>query len=80
MEFSESKGLVRGFALNAGAKHGKRCLRDASFLFPPCILALPYFILKTGQAKAIRFSTLNAICKALNCQPGDLLEYVEDEE
>ena len=35
-------------------------------------------ILKTGKAKAIRFSTLEAICKALNCQPGDLLEYVEE--
>ena len=33
-------------------------------------------ILKTGKAKAIRFSTLEAICKALDCQPGDLLEYV----
>jgi len=32
-------------------------------------------ILKTGKAKAIRFSTLEAICKALDCQPGDLLEY-----
>lgn len=32
-------------------------------------------ILKTGKAKAIRFSTLAAICKALDCQPGDLLEY-----
>lgn len=35
-------------------------------------------ILKTGKAKAIRFSTLEAICRALNCQPGDLLEYVPD--
>jgi len=35
-------------------------------------------ILKTGKAKAVRFSTLEAICKALNCQPGDILEYVED--
>lgn len=34
-------------------------------------------ILKTGKAKAIRFSTLEAICSALNCQPGDILEYVE---
>lgn len=34
-------------------------------------------ILKTGKAKAIRFSTLEAICKALDCQPGDLLEYAE---
>ena len=33
-------------------------------------------ILKTGKAKAIRFSTLDAICKALDCQPGDILEYV----
>jgi putative transcriptional regulator len=33
-------------------------------------------ILKTGKAKAVRFSTLEAICKALNCQPGDILEYV----
>lgn len=35
-------------------------------------------ILKTGKAKAIRFSTLEAICKALGCQPGNLLEYVPD--
>lgn len=34
-------------------------------------------ILKTGKAKAIRFSTLESICKALDCQPGDLLEYTE---
>jgi putative transcriptional regulator len=34
-------------------------------------------ILKTGKAKAIRFSTLEAICKALNCQPADILEYIE---
>lgn len=37
-------------------------------------------ILKTGKAKAIRFSTLEAICKALNCQPADILEYVEQKE
>jgi len=35
-------------------------------------------ILKTGKAKAIRVDTLNAICKALGCQPGDILEYTED--
>jgi putative transcriptional regulator len=35
-------------------------------------------ILKTGKAKAIRFSTLEAICKALECQPGDILEYTND--
>lgn len=37
-------------------------------------------ILKTGKAKAVRFSTLEAICKALDCQPGDILEYVPDEK
>ena len=36
-------------------------------------------ILKTGKAKAVRFSTLEAICRVLNCQPGDILEYREDE-
>ena len=34
-------------------------------------------VLKTGKAKAIRFSTLEVICKALDCQPGDILEFVE---
>lgn len=37
-------------------------------------------ILKTGKAKAIRFSTLEAICYALDCQPGDILEYAADKE
>jgi len=37
-------------------------------------------ILKTNKAKAVRFTTLNAICRELNCQPGDILEYVPDEE
>ena len=36
-------------------------------------------ILKNNKAEAIRFSTLDAICKALNCQPGDILEYVEED-
>ena len=37
-------------------------------------------ILKKGKARAIRFSTLNAICKILDCQPGDILEYRSDDE
>ena len=37
-------------------------------------------ILKNNKARAVRFSTLEAICKALDCQPGDILEYVPDEE
>ena len=37
-------------------------------------------ILKTGKAKAIRFSTLEAICETLGCQPGDILEYIKEED
>lgn len=37
-------------------------------------------ILKNNRARAVRFSTLEAICRALNCQPGDILEYVPDDE
>lgn len=37
-------------------------------------------ILKNNKAKAVRFTTLDALCKALRCQPGDILEYVEDED
>lgn len=37
-------------------------------------------ILKNNKAKAVRFSTLDAICKALDCQPGDILQYIPDEE
>lgn len=37
-------------------------------------------ILKTGKARAVRFSTLNAICRELDCQPGDILEYREEEK
>lgn len=36
--------------------------------------------IKTGKISAVRFSTLNGICKALGCQPGDILEYVEDDD
>lgn len=37
-------------------------------------------ILKTGKAKAVRFSTLSAICRELDCQPGDILEYIDDDK
>jgi len=37
-------------------------------------------VLKNGKAKGVKFSTLNAICKALDCQPGDILEYVPSDE
>ena len=44
------------------------------------ISAATLSILKTGKAKAVRFSTLESICKALDCQPGDILEYCPDPE
>ena len=44
------------------------------------ITAANLSILKTGKARAVRFSTLEAICQALDCQPGDILEYRADEE
>ena len=44
------------------------------------ITAANLSILKTGKAKAVRFSTLEAICQALDCQPGDILEYRADTE
>ena len=44
------------------------------------ITAANLSILKTGKAKAVRFSTLESICRELRCQPGDVLEYVPDEE
>ena len=37
-------------------------------------------VLKTGKAKAVRFSTLEALCRVLSCQPGDILEYAEDQK
>ncbi len=43
-----------------------------------CLTLSNLSILKTGKAKAIRFTTLEAICKALDCQPGDILEYQEN--
>ena len=42
------------------------------------ITAANLSVLKSGKAKAVRFSTLNAICKALDCQPAEILEFVED--
>ncbi|MGR5864201.1 helix-turn-helix domain-containing protein [Bacillus cereus] len=42
-------------------------------------MASTFLVLKNGKAKAVRFSTLEAICKALECQPGDILEYQPEE-
>ena len=44
-----------------------------------CISNVNLSCLKTGKVRAIRFSTLDAVCRVLHCQPGDILEYVEEE-
>lgn len=53
----------------------KMQLKDLSEIVGVSVVNLS--ILKTGKAKAIRFSTLEAICEALKCQPGDILEYIK---
>ncbi len=57
-------------------KHGMKSLELSQLIG---ITEQNVSILKTGKAKAIRFSTLEAICRHLGCQPGELLEYVADE-
>lgn len=55
----------------------KMSLNELSILIDITLANLS--ILKTGKAKAVRFSTLEAICKALDCQPGDILEFREED-
>lgn len=57
----------------------KRKIRSKDLAFRLGITEANLSILKTGKAKAIRFSTLEAICSILECQPGEILEYREEE-
>ena len=57
---------------------GKRKMKLGELAVQVNISPTNLSILKTGKAKAVRFTTLDAICQALNCQPGDILEYVPD--
>jgi putative transcriptional regulator len=65
--------------VNVDVMLAKRKMSSGELADKVGITAANLSILKTGKAKAIRFSTLNAICQALDCQPGDILEYREDE-
>ena len=65
--------------VNVDVMLAKRKMSSGELAEKVGITAANLSILKTGKAKAIRFSTLNAICQALDCQPGDILEYQEDE-
>ena len=61
--------------VNVDVMLAKRKMTSGELADKGGITAANLSILKTGKARAIRFSTLDAICKALDCQPGDILEY-----
>jgi len=65
--------------VNVDVMLAKRKMSSGELAEKVGITAANLSILKTGKARAIRFSTLNAICQALDCQPGDILEYRDEE-
>lgn len=64
--------------INLDVMLAKRKMRSNELAEKVGITTANLSILKTGKAKAIRFSTLEAICKELDCQPGDIMEFVEE--
>lgn len=64
--------------INVDVMLAKRKMRSNELADAIGITTANLSILKTGKAKAIRFSTLEMICKVLDCQPGDIMEYVSD--
>lgn len=64
--------------INLDVMLAKRKMRSNELAEKVGITTANLSILKTGKAKAIRFSTLEAICKELNCQPGDIMEFVKE--
>ena len=66
--------------VNVDVMLAKRKMSSGELAEKVGITAANLSILKTGKAKAVRFSTLAALCKALDCQPGDILEYKPGEE
>lgn len=64
--------------VNVDVMLAKRKMSSGELAEKVGITAANLSILKTGKARAIRFSTLDAICKALDCQPGDILEYRDE--
>ncbi len=65
--------------VNVDVMLAKRKMSSAALAEKVGITPANLSILKTGKAKAVRFSTLEAICKALDCQPGDVLEYSDEQ-
>ncbi len=71
---------VMSIIVNVDVMMAKRKMSSQELAEKIGITAANLSILKTGKAKAVRFSTLEAICQALDCQPGDILEYRADEK
>jgi putative transcriptional regulator len=67
-----------GIIINVDVMLAKRKMRSNELAESIGITTANLSILKTGKAKAIRFSTLEAICEVLDCQPGDIMEYVKN--
>lgn len=67
-----------GIVVNLDVMMAKRKMSSSELTSKIDITMANLSILKNNKARAIRFSTLSAICKALDCQPGDILEYVDD--
>ncbi|MDV6167549.1 helix-turn-helix transcriptional regulator [Flavobacterium sp. DG1-102-2] len=65
--------------INLDVMLAKRKMRSNELAEKVGITTANLSILKTGKAKAIRFSTLETICEVLDCQPGDIMEYIKDE-
>jgi len=75
-ETTENMAII----VNVDVMLAKRKMQSGELAERIGITAANLSVLKTGKAKAIRFTTLDAICKALDCQPGDILEYRSEKE
>ena len=69
-----------GIVVNLDVMMAKRKMKSGELAQIIGITNANLSVLKTSKAKAIRFSTLEALCKALDCQPGDILEYVDSDD
>ena len=74
------KGYNMSIVINLDVMMAKRKIGLTELAREVDITMANLSILKNNKAKAVRFTTLNAICKALDCQPGDILEYVPEEK
>ena len=71
--------MIMPITVNIDVMLARRKMSSGELAEKVGISATNLSILKTGKAKAVRFSTLEALCRALDCQPGDILEYVPEE-